>query len=394
MLPRPDEGRDGGDGARSHRDAASSDRVDLPLAFVAEQYLADLATRARPRGVVESRATLERVVRELGIEAVADLSRPAVLAWRQRRIAAGASNKTVNNALAVLLAALALCVQLEQIQVSPLHGLRALPTGPRHQRRRPRALSEWEIAKVLGAADELDREAATYRSPRIHQAILVRALIETGARWGELTLATWGDLDESGASLTFRAENTKTERERTVPICSDLLQALQVYRKACSEALGVFPGTSARIFLTPQGQNCSSGTSNFRRFLRLAYERAGLLQKGPDGRPRSPDGRALNVHTLRHTCCTRLARAGAPLPVAQAMLGHASPAMTAKVYSHFRADAAREYLDSLQCARGDGTKGPVSPRNAPMVPRVEADSYRQETRERQGGMDSPRLSGS
>lgn len=337
------------------------------LADVVEQYLSDLEARARPRGVVESRSILQRVVTELEVERVEDLSRPAVLMWRQRRIAGGASNKTVNNALAVLFAALALCVRMEQLPANPLHGIRSLPTGPRHQRRRPRALSEWEIARVLGAADELDREASDFasaritiahatkglayadksRPARIPQAILVRTLIETGARWGELTQATWADLDEPGAALTFRAENTKTDVERTVPLRVELVEALRAYRLLCAGSLGSMPGQAAPIFLSPHGRPWTHGTANFRRFLVAAYERAGLLERGPDGKPRPPDGRALNVHTLRHTCCTRFARAGAPLPVAQAMLGHASPAMTARVYSHVSAEDARSFLEAM-----------------------------------------------
>lgn len=346
----------------------SSQAADpLTLERVAEQYLADLATRARPRGLVESRSMLQRVVRDLAVERVDELTRTSVLEWRQQRLAAGASHKTVNNLLAVLFAALSLCVRLEQLRANPLAGLRSLPIGARHQRRRPRALSEWEIARLLAAAADVDGDgdaftrakrtiaggtkgadyAARERPARIPQAIVVRALLETGARWGELTLATWSDLDEPGAALTFRAENTKTETERAVPLREGFVEELMRYRLHCAQVLGSMPSSSSPIFLTPQGKPATKGTSNFRRFLSAAYERAGLLVRDERGRLRSPDGHALNVHTLRHTCCTRLARAGAPLPVTQAMLGHASPAMTARVYSHFAAEDARSAVEAL-----------------------------------------------
>ena len=95
----------------------------------------------------------------------------------------------------------------------------------RHQRRRPRALADWELAKLLAALDELDAERGP-RGPRIPQAIIVRVLFETGARWGELTLATWGDLDLAGATLTFRAETTKTDRERAIPLLPETAHEL------------------------------------------------------------------------------------------------------------------------------------------------------------------------
>lgn len=345
----------------------ATEPAPLLLADVAEQYLADLSTRARPRGVVESRSILTRVVHELGAERVDQLTPRGVLEWRQRRVAGGSSNKTVNNALAVLVAALTLCVTLGQIGVLPIQGVRSLPTGPRHQRRRPRALTEWEIARVLAAAEDLDREAsqrataartitggskgaeyaARARSARIPQAIIVRALLETGARWGELTFATWADVDEPGATLLFRGENTKTETERAVPLRTGFVEELRSYRLACAAALGAMPPPSARVFLSPQGKPCGRGTSNFRRFLGAAYERAGLLEPAGTGGRRSRDGRALNVHTLRHTACSRLLAAGASVPVVQAILGHASPAMTLRVYAHARAEEGRAAVEAL-----------------------------------------------
>ena len=394
---------------------ASAEGHALPLARIADLYIDDLATRARPRGVIESRALLDRTIRELGARTVGDLDRSRVSAWRQQRISAGASNKTVNNALAVLLAALAYAATLGVMTAAPLHGLRQLPVGPRHQRRRPRALSEWEIAQLLAACESLDREgddylaarrtitggskgaeyAAKFRVQRIPQSIVVRALIETGARWGELVAATWADLDEPGALLTLRAETTKTDTERAIPLGDAMLEDLRAYRSSCAGALGRYPGTHERIFLSPQGKSQPHGTANFRRFLGAAYERAGLLVRDERRRLRSQDGRALNVHTLRHTCCTRLARAGVPLPAAQAMLGHASPAMTLRVYSHFRAEAVRPFIACLtQLPRG-GTVCLAVPGVSPRAPGVGTDrSLQGEPRAALESGPNQRLSGS
>ena len=317
---------------------------------------------------------LARVVQELGAETVGDLSRAKVQAWRERRLAGGASNKTVNNLLAVLLAALACAVGSELIQTHPLAGIRALPVGPRHQRRRPRALAEWEIARVLTALASMDADQPPEQRPRVPQALLVRVLLETGARWGELTLATWADVDTARATMTFRAETTKTERERAVPLRRETAADLVAYRLACAGVLGAMPSSNAPVFLSPKGRPWASG-SNFRKVLRAAYGRAGLLVRDGTGRLRSRDGHALNVHTLRHTCCTRLLAAGVPVPVVQAVLGHASPQMTLRVYSHLKAEAARQYLIGVPvlgglpaiaaCTYGAARPDPVG---APPVP--------------------------
>lgn len=318
---------------------------EVRLAEIAAQYLVDLRARARPRTVKESASILARVIQELAAVVVGDLSRAKVKAWREQKIAAGASNKTVNNHLAVLLAALGCAVQCDLIQTNPLAGLRALPVGPRHQRRRPRALAELEIGKLLTAMHELDASAPPEQRPRIPQELLVRALIETGARWGELTLATWADVDASAAVLTLRAENTKTEAERAIPLRRETCERLVAYRLECAAVTGAMPPASAPVFLSPHGRPWTS-SSNFRKVLGAAYERAGLLQRNESGRLRSRDGHALHVHTLRHTCCTRLLTAGVPVPVVQALLGHASPQMTLRVYSHLRAESAREFIEA------------------------------------------------
>lgn len=320
----------------------------MRLDVLAEHYLGGLVARARPRTVRESAAILGRIEAELGVATVGELTRGVVRAWRERRLAAGASNKTVNNQLAALLAALAWAVESEMIPAHPLAGLRALPVGPRHQRRRPRALADWEAARVLAAVAEMDEHPPAEQRPRIPQLIVVRVLLETGARWGELTSTTWADCELERGTMAFRAENTKTERERCIPLRRETCEDLMAYRLACAAILGAMPGAGDPVFLSPKGRPWTAGAPNFRaRVLAPAYERAGLLVRNASGRLRSRDGYALNVHTLRHTCCTRLLTAGVPVPIVQALLGHASPQMTLRVYSHLRAEEARSYLAKL-----------------------------------------------
>ena len=58
-------------------------------------------------------------------------------------------------------------------------------------------------------------------------------------------------------------------------------------------------------------------------------------------------GRVVDIHALRHTAATRMARRGVPLVVAQRVLGHASPEMTAKVYTHLGLEDLRGAVDVL-----------------------------------------------
>ena len=46
----------------------------------------------------------------------------------------------------------------------------------------------------------------------------------------------------------------------------------------------------------------------------------------------------VHFHCLRHFYASRMLAAGVPLPTVSAMLGHSSPAVTARIYSHHLPD--------------------------------------------------------
>ena len=60
------------------------------------------------------------------------------------------------------------------------------------------------------------------RGLRIPQATWWHALLGLGCRYGELRQVRWCDLDLAQRALTLRAETTKGNRERRVPIHADL----------------------------------------------------------------------------------------------------------------------------------------------------------------------------
>jgi integrase len=51
--------------------------------------------------------------------------------------------------------------------------------------------------------------------------------LETGARCGELVRVTWADVDFERALLTLRATNTKSRRERSIPLLPVLVSELR-----------------------------------------------------------------------------------------------------------------------------------------------------------------------
>jgi len=57
--------------------------------------------------------------------------------------------------------------------------------------------------------------------------------------------------------------------------------------------------------------------------------------------------RRVNMHPLRHSFASALIMAGAPVTEVQALLGHSSPAVTLKVYSHWFKNVETDSVDRL-----------------------------------------------
>lgn len=314
--------------------------LDLPLAKVVERYLAELALRAKPRAYAETERTLRRIVGDLDVRLLRDVTKQRVVDWRLARSKAGAANKTINNGVACLAAALNFAVELDQIAASPLAGLRALPVTAVHRVRRPRALTEDELGRLLRAAGRFDAA----RPGEIPRAPLLLFLLGTGARWSEAIAVRWNDVELERGVVTLRAENTKTQRVRSIPLAEPLRLALASLR-------GSAPSDSF-AFVRATGRPWASGDRvQFRRYLLALLKSAGIER-------RDAAGRSVGIHSMRHSFATRLARAKVPITTAKTLTGHSTVAMLADVYTHADDDDTRRAIDSLPAL--DGMNEPES----------------------------------
>lgn len=332
--------------------AAMQRAPSLDLATVAEQYLADMVARCRARSVTEARGYLASVVRALNVGTVDELSKPLVVAWRHRRIKEGASNKTINNELAPLVAALNFAVTMGQLPVSPLQGLPALSTTDIHRRRRTRPLTEDEIERLLLAASRVDeqlthspnrgrKKGRPIGAARRAQRPLLVLLLGTGARVGEAVQVRWSDIDFEDRTVTFRGETTKTQKTRTVPLQAYVLEQIQAVRARETALLGHPPADAAPVFLQPGGAPYGKRASiNFLDWLNRCFAEAGIPK-------RDATGRVVHVHAMRHTFTTRLARANVPRATAKKLTGHSTTAMLEDVYTHVSAEETRSAINNL-----------------------------------------------
>lgn len=147
------------------------------------------------------------------------------------------------------------------------------------------------------------KELADHCSENVRAAVWIALL--TGARRGEILKLQQSDI--VGKRLRIRSGNTKTLKERTVPIVPALRPWLE--------------------------------------YVPLAINFEGL--KTGFGRARDKAGFAhINFHDLRHSCASILINAGVDLAVIRDILGHATIKTTER-YAHLQVDRQEEALKKL-----------------------------------------------
>jgi integrase len=170
--------------------------------------------------------------------------------------------------------------------------------------------------------DELVRLTKALAEDRSQQAADVfRLLLLTGAREGEALSATWDQFDLTDGIWTKPHTATKQRREHVVPLSAPARQLLDRLHAQRSSSPWVFPGRDG-------GRPRSDLKYAWRRVCKAA---------GISG---------LRIHDLRHSHASFLASVGFSLPVIGALLGHTSPATTAR-YSHLLDDSLRQATERV-----------------------------------------------
>ena len=314
------------------------------LAEVQKDYLAALRGTVTERHYEGVAARLGKVVAALGQVRVRDLRAMDVIRVRNEIKAAGGSNRTCDTYTHALKSMLNWAVAAGVIAANPIASLKRLPASRDHQVYRRRALADAEIERFLATSREEDAELDVLAADvRVPQTPLWLAFLETGARYGELTKATWGDLDQTRRILVLRAENTKSRKQRAIPVGETLTRELVRLRAIHEAVRGRLPNVEDRIFITPEGAAWLWHTTNAMRILDRLLDRAGIAKV-------NVQGEKLDVHALRTTCASRMARRGVPLAITQRWLGHSDPKLTAAHYCDLGVEDLRAAVERAPVA--------------------------------------------
>jgi integrase len=136
-------------------------------------------------------------------------------------------------------------------------------------------------------------------------------------RQGEILGLRWDWIDFEKNFISIPQSNTKSKKERKIPI-NTVLRLLLNERKFATESKEfVFP--SPKVNPKPSRQEKEKHLAWVKRSFKTACKKAGIEN--------------LRFHDLRHTAATRLVEAGIPLHAVAKLLGHSTVRVTER-YSH------------------------------------------------------------
>lgn len=209
---------------------------------------------------------------------------------------------------------------------------------PKNKHKEAVYLDEEQAADLLAA---LDKESMQHQ-------VIVKLLLFTGMRRGELCGLEWKDIDFERAVITVRRsslylpgkgvfeDETKNETsERCMKVSADVVTMLKTWRAEQSKQrlrMGDQWQTSDRLFTAWDGAPIRPDviTAWFHKFVTK------------NGLP------PIHIHSLRHTNATLLIAAGTSLTTVAARLGHANSTTTSKIYAHAIKSADQAAAEVLQ----------------------------------------------
>jgi len=166
--------------------------------------------------------------------------------------------------------------------------------------------------KRAALAEVSEKQRLFIRSEAQRAVNAIRLIMVTGARKGEVLLATWNQFDLERGVWTKPSHNTKQKRVEHVPLNDQAIAFLKLLPR---EGEYLFPGR--------MGAHLTD----------LKFPWATICE---DARLEG-----VRIHDLRHTYASHLVSRGASLPMIGQLLGHTQPQTTAR-YAHLADNPLRE----------------------------------------------------
>lgn len=333
--------------------AVEADRNAKTVADLCDRYAEEHLPKKRESSAGDDRTMIARYIKQEGERSakiepklkhlkVSEVTYSDVDALH-RAITKRGSPYTANRVLALLSKMFSLAIRWQWRADNPCKGVERNQEAKRH-----RYLSPAELARLTTALAEHDDKQA---------ANIVRMLLLTGARRGEVQAMKWADLELESGVWTKPGSTTKQKTEHRVPISAPAQKLLSDIKAETERK--VTPGKTISVYVFP-GRGGKGHRQEIKKDWAAFCVAAGLVDRvvtaDAMGRERITLKPNARIHDLRHTYASVLASAGLSLPVIGALLGHSQPATTAR-YSHLMDDplrAATERVGAVVMPQGDG----------------------------------------
>lgn len=305
-------------------------RAAPTVADMCERFEKEHLPRLRPATQSDYKAAIANdILPAMRSLKVADVTFSNIDALHRKMTAAG-SPYLANRRVAVLSKMFALGIRWRMRSDNPTKGIERNQEMKRH-----RYLSGDELARLtIALAEHADQQAAN----------IIRLLLLTGARRGEVRAAKWADLDLKNGVWTKPGATTKQKTEHRVPLSAPARMLLaEILAEA--EAMAKKKGKPVSEYVFP-----GRGGVGHRIEIKANWAALCKAAKLKDARP----------HDLRHTYASILASAGDSLSVIGALLGHTQPATTAR-YAHLFDDPLRAATERAGAIVSGGPSAEVVP---------------------------------
>jgi integrase len=269
---------------------------------VVAQFLAKHGQRRyRPRTFAEAQRLLnQNVVAHWGRQPIASITRKQLRDMLDELVA-NDTPMLANRVHSIARKLFGWAVEQEIIAASPFVGLKA----PAEEKSRDRILTDQELRAVWQAASQ----------PDVY-GVLVRLLILTGQRRGEIAGLMWSEIDLDKRLINLPRERVKNDRAHEIPLSPQAI--------ALIESL---PRLSDRhVFRLPIG--------GFGKLKAQLDKLCGVEN--------------WTLHDLRRTAASGMARLGVGLPVIEKVLNHVSGSFAGVVGIYQRHDFAGEKRKALE----------------------------------------------
>ena len=299
--------------------------------FVTLQWKAACYDRCRPSTCQRMDSALQtQLLPTFGTLPLDRIDRVAVHLWfdRYSRTAPGGANRTLDVLRQILNHAIA-CGYLE---TNPTRGV-----TPNPRQKLTRFLSRAEVDRLRTALD-----AHRGRGSGRQQAEIIRLLLLTGCRKGELVRLRWPEVDED----VLRLRDGKTG-------------ARTVFLNAGAQAILARQPRMGSAYVFPSLVDPSRPRSTELSLWPKVCRQAGL--------------EGVRLHDLRHTFASHAVMQGVPLPVVSRLLGHIHPRMTFR-YAHVSDRETEAAAERVGVAIATMLAESTPPASAPECPHRETNT--------------------